>query len=49
MASRSASSPSRSIVARTRSEPGVTSSWVLARSPLAEAWRAIEAARVMSS
>jgi hypothetical protein len=49
MASRSASRPSRSMVARTCSEPGVMSSFVLARSPLAAAWRAIDAARVMSS
>src|SRR3954462_8419557 len=49
IASRSASSPSRSIVARTCSEPGVMSSWVLARSPRADAWRAIDAARVMAS
>ena len=49
MASRSASRPSRSMVARTCSEPGVTISWVLAVRPLAEAWRAIDAARVMSS
>ena len=37
MASRSASRPSRSIVARTCSEPGVMRSWVLARSPFADA------------
>ena len=49
IASRSASSPSRSIVARICSEPGVISSSVFAVSPLAAAWRAIEAARVMSS
>ena len=49
MASRSASRPSRSMVARTCSEPGVMRSWVLAVRPLAEAWRAMEAARVMSS
>ena len=49
MASRSARRPSRSMVARTCSEPGVMSSLVLALSPLAEAWRAMEAARVMSS
>ena len=49
MASRSASRPSRSIVARTCSEPGVTSSWVFAVRPFADAWRAIDAARVMSS
>ena len=49
MASRSARRPSRSMVARTCSEPGVISSLVLALSPLAVAWRAIEAARVMSS
>ena len=48
-ASRSASRPSRSIVARICSEPGVTSSSVFAVRPLAEAWRAIDAARVMSS
>ncbi|TPW12295.1 MAG: hypothetical protein FD127_2731 [Acidimicrobiaceae bacterium] len=49
IASRSAMRPSRSIVARVCSEPGVTSSSVFALSPLAAAWRAIEAARVMSS
>ena len=49
IASRSASRPSRSIVARICSEPGVISSSVFAVSPLAAAWRAIEAARVMSS
>ena len=48
-ASRSASSPSRSIVARICSEPGVTSSSICARSPFAAAWRATDAARVMSS
>ena len=48
-ASRSASSPSRSIVERICSEPGVTSSSTLDVRPLAEAWRAIDAARVMSS
>ncbi len=49
IASRSASRPSRSIVARTCSDPGVTSSWVLARRPCAAACRAIDAARAMSS
>src|SRR3979409_2344890 len=49
MASRSASNPSRSIVARTCSDPGVMGSCPLDRSPLADAGRAIEAARVMSS
>src|SRR2546423_9933577 len=49
MASRSASRPSRSMVARTCSEPGVMRSCVLARRPLADAWRASDAARVMSS
>ena len=48
-ASRSASRPSRSIVARICSEPGVTSSSTCDRSPLAAAWRATDAARVMSS
>ena len=48
-ASRSASRPSRSIVARICSDPGVISSSTLDVSPLAEAWRAIDAARVMSS
>ena len=38
IASRSASRPSRSIVARTCSEPGVTSSCVLARRPCAAAY-----------
>ena len=37
------------MVARICSDPGVMSSSVLARRPLAAAWRAIEAARVMSS
>ena len=49
MASRSASSPSRSMVARICSDPGVMSSSVLARSPAAAAWRATDAARVKSS
>ena len=49
IASRSASSPSRSIVARTCSEPGVISSSHLAVSPAAAACRAIDATRVMSS
>jgi hypothetical protein len=49
MASRSASSPSRSTVARTCSEPGVIRSGDLARKPCAAAWRAIDAALVMSS
>ena len=48
-ASRSASRPSRSIVALICSDPGVTSNSVFACRPLAAAWRAIEAARVMSS
>ena len=37
------------MVARTCSEPGVISSCVLARRPWPTAWRAIDAARVMSS
>ena len=37
------------MVARTRSEPGVTSSGVFTRMPAAAAWRAIDAVRVMSS
>ena len=49
IASRSASRPSRSIVARTCSEPGVMSSGVLTRRPAAFAWRATCAARPMSS
>ncbi len=49
MASRSASRPSRSMVARTCSEPGVTSKGVRARRPLDAAWRAMLAARLMSS
>src|SRR3954449_9266703 len=49
IASRSASNPSRSMVARTCSDPGVMRSCVLARSPLADAWRAIDAERVMYS
>ena len=49
IASRSASRPSRSMVARTCSEPGVMSSSVLAVMPCAAATRAIDAARVMSS
>ena len=48
-ASRSASRPSRSIVERICSEPGVTAARPSTVSPLAEAWRAIDAARVMSS
>src|SRR3954464_3329043 len=49
MASRSASRPSRSMVARTCSDPGVMRNCVLAVRPLADAWRATDAARVMSS
>src|SRR4051794_18339473 len=49
MASRSARRPSRSIVARTCSDPGVMRNWVLAVRPLADAWRATDAALVMSS
>src|SRR5438445_12823429 len=49
IASRSASRPSRSIVARTRSEPGVTSSGVFTPTPAWEAWRAIDAVRAISS
>ena len=49
IASRSASRPSRSIVARTCSEPGVIMSGVFTRSPRAAAWRATCAARPMSS
>ena len=49
MASRSAMRPSRSMVARICSEPGETSSGVLTIRPFADARRAIEAARVMSS
>ena len=48
-ASSSARRPSRSIVARVCSEPGVIMSSTLAVSPWAAACRAIEAARVMSS
>jgi hypothetical protein len=48
-ASRSASRPSRSMVARICSEPGVMSSSTFDVSPFADAWRAIDAARVMSS
>src|SRR5829696_4467670 len=48
-ACRSASSPSRSTVARTDSDPGVTSRGVRVRRPRAEAWRATLAARLMSS
>ncbi len=49
IASRSARSPSRSMVARICSEPGVINSSVFALSPLAFACRATDAARVMSS
>ena len=49
IASRSASRPSRSMVARICSEPGDTSSGVFTRSPAAAAWRAMLAARPMSS
>ena len=50
IASRSASRPSRSIVARTCSEPGVISSGVFdPQAPAPTAWRAIDAARPMSS
>ncbi len=48
-ASKVSSSPSRSIVARTCSEPGVIISSVFTFRPLSAAWRRIEAARVMSS
>ena len=49
IASRSASRPSRSIVARTCSEPGVMSSGVFTFRPAAFACRATCAARPMSS
>jgi hypothetical protein len=49
IASRSARRPSRSMVARTCSEPGVMSNGVFTRSPAALAWRATFAARPMSS
>ena len=49
IASRSAIKPSRSIVARICSEHGDTRSSTLAFNPLAAAWRATDAARVMSS
>ena len=49
IASRSASSPSRSIVARTCSDPGVMYNGTFAVRPCAAAWRAMDAARVMSS
>src|SRR3954452_4010577 len=48
-ASRSPSRPSRSTVARTESEPGVTNRGVRTRRPRAVAWRATLAARAMSS
>src|SRR5687768_11940678 len=47
--SKSASRPSRAIVARTCSLPGEINSLVFAVIPCASAWRAIDAARVMSS
>ncbi len=37
------------MVARTCSDPGVTSNGVFTLSPRADAWRATDAARVMSS
>src|SRR5207248_10710559 len=49
MASRSWSRPSRSMVARTRSDPGVTSSGVFTCRPPPAAWRAIDAVRELSS
>ncbi len=49
MRSKSASRPSRSMVARTCSLPGVIISSVRQRRPAAAAWRAMLAARVMSS
>ncbi|CAB4614203.1 unannotated protein [freshwater metagenome] len=49
IASRSASNPSRSIVARICSEPGVISNSVFAFKPFDAAKRATDAARVMSS
>ena len=48
-ASRSAIRPSRSMVARICSEPGEMSSSTFAFKPFAAAWRATDAARVMSS
>ncbi len=48
-ASRSPSRPSRSTVARTESDPGVTRRGVRTFSPRAVAWRATLAARLMSS
>ena len=48
-ASKSAMSPSRTMVARICSEPGVTSSRVRALRPRSAASLAMEAARVMSS
>ena len=49
MASKSARRPSRSMVARTCSLPGVISSSVWQVSPFSAAWRAMLAALVMSS
>ena len=48
-ASKSSMSPSRTMVERICSEPGVTSSRVRALNPLPAASRAMDAARVMSS
>jgi len=48
-ASNTPSSPSRSIVARTCSEPGVIISGTCTCRPLSAAKRRIDAARVMSS
>ncbi len=48
-ASKMPSSPSRSMVARTCSEPGVIISGAWTSSPCSAAKRRIEAARVMSS
>ena len=41
--------PSRSMVALTRSDPGVTISGTFARAPFAIAWFATSAARLISS
>ena len=48
-ASNTSSRPSRSIVARTCSEPGVMSSGVRTCRPWSAAWRSTDAARLMSS
>jgi len=48
-ASNTSSRPSRSMVARTCSDPGVIMSGAFTVSPFSAAWRRMDAAREMSS